>query len=104
MQNRLFGGSIHAALTHAATQFDARAESLAAKTGRYHNPYALAHYFKAIERVETAINNGMSPRKAVIGCFNGRLRDCMLKAINEPKATLEEIKEADSASFRALFG
>lgn len=44
MQNRLFGGSIHAALTHAATQFDARAESLAAKTGRYHNPYALAHY------------------------------------------------------------
>lgn len=84
---RMFGGTIHAALVHAATQYDIRAAKR-----RGHNPYALAQYLDRIANVEKDIVGGMTPRAALLGAFNDRLLDCLLTAIGESKFTREEMQ------------
>lgn len=88
---RLFGGSIHAALVHAATDFDRREEKRASRRrdGRF-NPYALAQYLQRIEEAESDIARGATPRAALLAAFNDRFLDCMLTAIGEPKAAAGE--------------
>lgn len=76
---KLFGGSIHSALIHAATEYDRREAKK-----KHHNPYALAQYFARIEEVEEDVANGASIRDALIAAFNGRLLDYLLKSVGEP--------------------
>ena len=87
---RMFGGSIHAALVHAATQYDTRQAR-----GKRYNPYALAQYLGRITEVEADIKRGATPRAALLAAFNDRLLSCLLKAINEPDFTIEEKRAAD---------
>lgn len=75
---KLFGGTIHAALIHAATQYDVRE----AKGNRY-NPYALAQYFMRIDDIKADIANGASPKAAIIAGTHGTLRNALLRAIGE---------------------
>jgi len=84
-QFRLFGGTIHSALVHAATAYDRRQ----AKGTRY-NPYALGQYLQRIADVEADIARGAKPRAALIAAFSGRFLDAMLKAVGEPPHTREE--------------
>lgn len=83
---KLFGGTLHNALVHAATAYD-RKES----TKRYYNHYALAQYLMRIDEVEADIVKGTAPRQALLAAFNDRLLDHMLKAIGEPKFTRDEM-------------
>lgn len=85
-QFRLFGGTIHSALVHAATAYDIRESK---KCG--HNHYALAQYFMRIDEIESDIAGGMSPRGALLGGFSGRLLDHLLTAIGETKFTRDEM-------------
>lgn len=85
MAFRLFGGTIHTALVHAATAYDRRREG---KPG--HNVYALAQYLKRIDEVERDIAKGATVRRALIAAFSDRLLDAMLKAVGEPKHTRDE--------------
>lgn len=82
-----WGGSIHAALIHAATAYDRKEEK---KLG--YNHYALAQYLMRIDDVEADIAAGTSTRAALLAAFNGRLLDAMLKAVGEPKFTREEMQ------------
>lgn len=82
---RLFGGTIHSALVHAATQYDIRQAR-----GKYHNPYALAQYLMRIDDIDKDIAAGAKPRAALLAAFSDRLLDAMLKAIGEPPFTLDE--------------
>jgi hypothetical protein len=92
MTHKLFGGTIHSALVHAATEYDRRLELAAAKRKHgYFNHYALSHYLEAIADAEAAIVKGATVRAALLGCFNGRLLDVLLKAVGEPKFTREEM-------------
>jgi hypothetical protein len=94
---RLFGGTVHSALVHAVTQWDIRQSRR-----KHHNPYALAHYLGAVERVESAVTAGATLRAAIVAAFNDRLRDHVLRAVNEPVATADEIRGTDRASLRAF--
>lgn len=90
---KLFGGTLHSALVHAATEYDRREEAKAARSKRgYHNPYALAQYLARIEEVETDIAAGASTRDALTAAFTGRLLNHMLKAVNEDGATDAETR------------
>jgi hypothetical protein len=80
---KLFGGTIHSALIHAATDFDRRQ--------RNGNPYALGQYFIRIDEVEADIASGKAPRAALLAAFNDRLLDKLLVAIGEPKFTRDEM-------------
>lgn len=86
---RLFGGTIHAALIHAATAYDRRQAS-----GKRYNPYALAQYFARIEEIESDIAKGAPPRAALCAAFTGPLLTAMLKAINETPPTRDELSGA----------
>lgn len=88
----LFGGTIHAALVHAATRFDARQEASATRRRVPFNRYAMARYLERIEEAERDISAGASPRAAILAAFNDRLRDALLKAIGEQPATREEVQ------------
>lgn len=77
---KLFGGTIHSALVHAATAYDRRREG---KPG--HNIYALAQYLARIEQVESDIGAGAPVRAAILAAFSDRLLDAMLTAVGEPK-------------------
>lgn len=72
-------------LVHAATAYDRRQEG---KLG--YNVYALPQYFRRIDDVVADVRNGAKPREALIAGFTDRLRDALLKAIGEPKATRDE--------------
>jgi hypothetical protein len=80
----LFGGTIHSALIHAATDFDRR-------QGPKANPYALGQYFQRIAEVEADITKGIPIREALLAAFNGRLLDKLLVAVGEPKFTHDEM-------------
>ena len=82
---RIFGGSIHSALIHAATAYDRRR---AGKPG--YNHYALPQYFGRIDQVEADIAKGATVRAALLAGFSDRLLDAMLVAVGEPKFTREE--------------
>src|SRR5579864_33188 len=51
---------LHHTLVHTATEHD-RKES----TKKYHNPYALPHYFQAIKSAEEEVKGGKPLRKAL---------------------------------------
>ena len=84
--------NIREKLIHAATKYDEKQEKAAQANPRRHwyNTYALPQYFGRIDEVMELINNGQTPRKALIDCFCDRLRDHLLKAIGEPRATQDE--------------
>ena len=87
----LFGGTIHSALVHAATEQDRKQEARAAKSRRgYHNPYALAQYLARIEEVESDIAAGATVRAALVAAFSDRLLDHMLRAVGEAPHAREE--------------
>lgn len=82
---RLFGGSVHNALIHAATQYDIRQST---KPG--YNAYALAQYFGRIEETERDIANGATLRAALVAAFHGPLLNALLRGVNQPKLGAEE--------------
>lgn len=81
----MFGGSIHTALVHAATQYDIRQSK-----GKRYNPYAMAQYLLRIDEVEADIAAGAKPRAALCAAFSGQLLDVMLHAIDEQKHSENE--------------
>lgn len=87
MAFRMFGGTVHAALVHAATQYDIRQAR-----GKRYNHYALAQYLRRIQEVEEEIAAGKPLRAALLGAFHGRLLDCSLVAVGEPKFTRDEMR------------
>lgn len=91
---KLFGGSIHNALIHAATAYDIKEAKK-----KYHNHYALAQYLMRIDEVEDDIAMGAKPRSALMAAFNGRLLDHLLVAIGEPKFTRDEM-QSQSYTYR----
>lgn len=93
---RLFGGTVHSALVHAATDYD-RKESR--KKG--YNHYALAIYLGRIGDIEEEIAQGVALRAALLAGFTGRLLDCLLVAIGESKFTKEEMQGQDYVYRRA---
>ena len=82
---KLFGGTIHSALVHAATAYDRRREN---KPG--YNIYALSQYLGRIEEVEADIAAGATVRAALIAAFSDRLLDALLTAVGESKHTRDE--------------
>lgn len=87
---RLFGGTVHSALVHAATAYDRKESS---KKG--YNHYALAIYLGRIQDIEKDIAAGEPLRAALLAGFTGRLLDCLLVAVGEPKFTKEEMQRQD---------
>jgi hypothetical protein len=83
---RLFGGTIKTALIHAATRYDVRQSK-----GKRYNRYALAQYFARIDDVCADIDNGATPRAAIVAAFSGSLLNAMLKAANVETATRDEL-------------
>ena len=102
--SKAFGGSVHEQLVSAATQYDMKEEAKAAKrraAGKqgYHNIYTLPQYLNRISEVEADIAAGAPVRKAVTAAFTGRLQDAMLKAVGEPKGTLDEVRGTGSWAY-----
>lgn len=77
----------HQKIVHAFTEHD-RKES----KKNYYNPYALAHYCAAGQRVEAYVQAGYPLRDAVISCFRGRLADEILRSLRLPVMTMDEAK------------
>lgn len=75
----------HAALLNTLTKHDERE-----RKKKYFNPYAFGHYCKALNNCEQHTKNGACLRDALLNCFNGRLLDKLLKAVNLDAATKEE--------------
>lgn len=78
------------ALLHALTSYDRRQEAAARRPGRYHNPYALAHYCGALQRTDERVAAGLTLREALVMSFCGRLLDVVLRAAGEPLSTDSE--------------
>lgn len=55
-----------------------------------YNRHAMGIYLQGLQRVESDLKRGVSLRKAILGAFNGRLANKILKAVNEPCMTQEE--------------
>lgn len=75
----------HAKLLHKLTSIDRRAAKRP-----HHNPYALAHYCRALNNAQRHCDNGADLRVALLNCFNGRLLDHCLKAVGLETSTNEE--------------
>lgn len=73
-------------LISAATQYDEKQSKK-----KYYNPYALGIYFQTIDSVMIDIENGFTPRQALIRRMCDRFLTHMLKSIGEPDFTREEI-------------
>lgn len=89
---RMFGGTIHSALVHAATQYDIRQSR-----GKRYNAYALAQYFMRIDEVEQDTKAGADPRQALCAAFSGSLLNAMLKAIGATAPSRDELTGAGKA-------
>jgi hypothetical protein len=76
---------IDAALSHVLITYDKRQAR-----GRSYNPYAIAHYCEALQRARALVEAGKAWRAALVECFNGRLLDNLLKAIQEAPSTRAE--------------
>ena len=73
------------ALTHALTVADRRQRS---------NPYALAHYFGALQSAEAMMaKDGLTLREALKRAFCGPLVNRLVKAAGLPPLTEAEIRE-----------
>ena len=80
-------------LTHAVTAFDRRSQ----QRRRRVNIYALGHALKAVDLVIEAVQAGSTPREAVIRNLNDRLRDAVLRALDQPATTPDELVAAERA-------
>ncbi len=76
-------------LTHALTEWD-RKQS----TKRGYNPYALAQYLMAVDRVTNAMNCGVSVREALLDNFCDRLLNLCINTLNLDRATDAECRGA----------
>ena len=74
-------------MLNAVTEYD-RKES----RKRHYNPYALGHYAKALQDIDTHVSKGIDLRTAIVGCFVGRLADKVLKAAGLPLQTDLELR------------
>lgn len=74
-------------LIHAVTAYDRRQ---AKRQG--HNPYALGICLERVDEIMTDIEHGADPRLAIIAGFSDRLRDHVLRSLDYPIATKEEIQ------------
>jgi hypothetical protein len=83
---RLFGGTVRAALVHAATRYDERQSK-----GKRYNVYALAQYLTRIDDVCADIERGATPRDAIVAGFTGPLLNAMLKAVHADTASRDEM-------------
>lgn len=92
---RLFGGTIHNALVHAATRYDERQSK-----GKRYNHYALAQYFGRIDEIDQDIARGAEPRAAICAAFTGPLLNAMLKAIDAELATRDELTGAGRYTYK----
>lgn len=86
---RYFGGSLKAALVHAATRYDVRQSR-----GKRYNVYALAQYLARIDDVCADVERGATPRAALIAAFSDRLLSALLKGIGEADFTADEKRAA----------
>lgn len=77
--------TLRARIFMALTEYD-RKQS----TKKHHNPYALAHYCGALERLEERVNNGVELRKAICQTFHGAVGNVVMKAAGLPKMTNDE--------------
>ncbi len=75
---------VRLAILHALTVADRRQKS---------NPYALAHYFKALENVELMMDAGMPLRQALKTAYCGPLVNKLVKAAGLEPLTDTEIRE-----------
>jgi len=88
---------LHARLVSAVTQFDQKEQAKAirararGKVG-YYNIFALPQYLGAIERAESLIAQGKTPREALIMTFSGRLQDALLDAAGETRGDDSEVR------------
>lgn len=55
------------------------------------NPYALGQYFARIDEVCQEIDNGKTPRQALLAGFSDRVLDVCLLSIGEKPATKDEV-------------
>ena len=78
---------VRARIVCALTEYDRRASKR-----RGHNPYALSHYFAALQSADERIADGTALRPALCRSFTDRLLDCVLKAAGLPLATRDEIR------------
>lgn len=65
-------------------------------TKKGYNPYALAHYAKALQNVDRYVALGHPLRDAIVNCFRERLCDTLLKAVGLPLMSKEEAKYGPS--------
>jgi hypothetical protein len=89
----------HTGLAMAVTEYDQRQSG---KPG--YNIYALPQYLGAVQRADDEMSEGASLRDALLTCFTGRLLAACLKAVGEPRATEDEIRARDRASFQSFYG
>lgn len=73
-----------AALLHALTVADRRQKS---------NPYALAHYMRALDHAEELIAGGITLRDALKQAYCGPLVAKLIKAAGLPPLTDDEVRE-----------
>lgn len=74
-------------LAHAVTEYDRRQQNR-----RGYNPYALAHYCGAVQRIEEEIGNGAEVRAAVVANLTGRLASFVLRTIGHAPLTDAEAR------------
>jgi hypothetical protein len=74
-------------LFNAVTEYD-RKQS----TKKFYNPYALAHYSRALAHVRAHVAAGADLRTAILNCFLGRLADVCLKALGLEKMSRDEAR------------
>jgi hypothetical protein len=66
-------------LVSALTQYDMKQAKK-----KYHNIYALGLYFKALDNVETAVDNGTSIHRALYDNFSDRLLSALERKLGLP--------------------
>lgn len=76
---------LKAKLIHALTAYDRKQ---AGKRG--YNHFALGQYFQRVDLICADVDNGATPRAAILAGFSGRLADVALRVISEAISTREE--------------
>lgn len=75
----------HAKILNALTNYDRRQSR-----SKHYNRFAFGQYCGALIRAQEMCDEGADIRLALLNCFNGRLLDVTLKAVDLPLATREE--------------
>ena len=73
--------NLHDKLIMAVTEYDRHEEKMALKNPRRsHNPYALAHYCRAVGEIIAEVEQGVDVETAICNNTLGRLQTVCLKA------------------------